>query len=164
MICLTWKLRSRSLTIDDSRPVVMMVEDNPEHREIYGTILWYNGFNVFLVPDGTSALRAVSFLQPDLILLDLALPDAKGLEICDPLRKLRDGQEIPVIALSAFPAAEMEGQAYAAGCRHYLEKGATTPLDALHIVEGILGRPPASGDGATPWMLSYPTSDESASV
>jgi CheY-like chemotaxis protein len=138
----------------------MMVEDDPDHREIYGTILWYNGFNVFLVPDAASAIRSISFLRPDLILLDLALPDARGLEICESLKRVPGGKEVPIIALSAFSAFEMQGQAYAAGCRHYLEKASTSPLDVLHTVESILGRPPAAGAGATPWMLTYPrTSD-----
>jgi CheY-like chemotaxis protein len=140
--------------------MVMMVEDDPDHREIYGTILWYNGFNVFLVPDGASALRAITFIRPDLILLDLALPDTMGLEVCEALRRTPGGKEIPVVALSAFSALEMQGQAYAAGCRHYLEKGTTSPLEVMHKIEGILGRPPAPGAGATPWMLSYPESGE----
>ena len=74
------------------------------------------------------------------------------------MRKMSDGREIPVIALSSFPALDMQGRAYAAGCRHYLEKTASSPLDVLHKVEDVLGRPPLAGEGATPWMLSYPTS------
>jgi DNA-binding response OmpR family regulator len=136
--------------------MIMMVEDDPDHREIYGTILWYNGFNVFLVPDAASALRAISFIRPDLILLDLGLPDAMGLEICEAVKGMPGGKDVPVVALSALSAFEMQGLAYAAGCRHYLEKASTSPLEVLHRVESILGRPPAPGAGATPWMLTYP--------
>ena len=90
----------------------------------------------------------------------IALPDTMGLEVCEALRRTPGGKEIPVVALSAFSAFEMQGQAYAAGCRHYLEKGTTSPLEVMHKIEGILGRPPAPGAGATPWMLSYPESGE----
>ena len=160
MIALSEKLHRRRADPDASRPMVMMVEDDPDHREIYGTILWYNGFNVFLVPDAASALRAVSFIRPDLILLDLALPDAMGLEICEAVKKMPGGKGVPVVALSAFSAFEMQGQAYAAGCMHYLEKAATSPIELMHRIEGILGRPPAPGAGATPWMLTFPETSE----
>lgn len=132
----------------------MLVEDNPDHREVYGGVLWYNGFNVLLVPDGASALKATSFVRPDLILLDLGLPDVWGLDICGPLSTPANGHAIPVVALSSFSRLEMEGPALSAGCRHYLEKA--TPLEVLHLVERLLGQAPPAGEGSTPWMIPFP--------
>ena len=137
----------------------MMVEDDLDHRRIYGTLLWYNGFNVFLVPDGSRALKTLRFLRPDLVLLDIALPDRNGLEICDAVRALPSDKAIPMIALSSFPTVEMQARALAAGCLRYLEKQLNSPLAVLHAVEEILGTAPRSGEGATSWMLNYPSND-----
>jgi CheY-like chemotaxis protein len=141
----------------------MIVEDHPDQRRIYGSLLWYNGFNVFTVPNATSAKRALAFLRPDLILLDLGLPDGDGLEICAAAQRF-GGRPIPVVALSAYPTRQMKTLALAAGCARYLEKSFTSPLDVLHEVEDILGKAPPSGDGATSWMLDYPMSEGTSQV
>jgi DNA-binding response OmpR family regulator len=146
---------SQRLEIESSRPVIMMVEDDEDHRRIYGSLLWYNGFNVFLVHDVASARRAMRFLRPDLILLDLELPDGSGLELCEVARS-SIGSPVPVIALSVLPAYEVQMRALAAGCLRYMEKLTNRPLSVLHAVEEVLGKAPASGEGATSWMLSYP--------
>ena len=135
----------------------MMIEDHEDHRRIYGSILWFNGFNVFLVPDASRSLRATSFLRPDLILLDLDLPDEGGLSICRSLRDAPGGHRIPVVALSSFPAWMMRSRALAEGCLRYLEKDVAGPVDVLHAVEDVLGQPPPSGEGATSWIMSYPS-------
>jgi DNA-binding response OmpR family regulator len=137
----------------------MLVEDDPDHRRIYGTLLWYNGFNVFVAPDVTRTRRVLSFLRPDLILLDLALPDGDGLQICRTVRELDPEHPVPIVALSSFPTAQMEVRAVAAGCARYLEKQLSSPLAVLRAVEEILGRAPPSGEGATSWMLDYPSKD-----
>jgi DNA-binding response OmpR family regulator len=149
--------RPRGLEIESARPVVMMVEDDEDHREIYGSLLWYNGFNVLLVPDAGSARRTLGFLRPDLILLDIGLPDGNGLEILGGLRETHQRLVIPVVALSAFPSVEMEARALGAGCLRYLEKQVSGPLAVLRAVEDVLGRAPPSGEGATSWLLNYPT-------
>jgi DNA-binding response OmpR family regulator len=129
----------------------MMVEDDPDDRQIYGTILCYNGFDVILVPDGSIALQCADVHHPDLIVLDLGLPDSSGIEICRALRHL--GASVPVIALSGFSQNMMGARARQAGCDCYIEKP-TNPLNVLHKIEEILGRPPAPGDGPPPQVIS----------
>ena len=133
----------------------MMVEDSEDHREIYGTILWYNGFNVFLVRDVASAKRAIGFLRPDMILLELQLPDGDGLELCESLRRIT-GRPIPVFAFSVLEGYQAQARALGAGCAGYIEKGLTRPISLLRTVESVLGKAPASGVGATSWKVSYP--------
>jgi DNA-binding response OmpR family regulator len=132
------------------RPLVMMVEDDPDDRQIYGTILCYNGFDVVLVPNGSGALRSLDLYHPDLIVLDLGLPDASGIEVCRELSREVPG--VPVIALSGFSRNMMGERAQDAGFISYIEKP-TNPLHVLHQIEEILGRPPSPGDGAPPRLI-----------
>ena len=140
----------------DSRPVVLFVEGDRDRRDVYGGVLVYNGFNVLLAHDGQSAIRAVSVVRPDLIVLDLGLPDVDALEICGSLSRLPDGPPVPVVGLSAHRREEMEARALAAGCSVYIEKRGSTPVDVLHAIEGVIGRPPPPGEGTSSWLISYP--------
>ena len=135
---------------------MLLVEDDPDYRELYAGVLVYNGFNVLLAYDGGSALRAVSVVRPDLVVLDLGLPDVDSLEICGQLSLLPNGPPVPLIALSAFAREDMEARALAAGCRLYMEKRGSTPVDVLHAIEEVIGRPPPPGEGTTSWLISYP--------
>jgi DNA-binding response OmpR family regulator len=134
------------------RPLVMMVEDDPDDRRIYGAILCYNGFDVVLAPDGLSAVRAARARRPDLIVLDLGLPDGNGLDICRTLSVREEGGSVPVIALSGFRERDMGQPARSAGCDLYIEKP-TSPLRILREIEARLGRPPVPGVGNPPRLI-----------
>jgi CheY-like chemotaxis protein len=69
------------------RGLVLVVEDNPNDWEIYGKILWYNGFDVLYAQDGATACELLERYRPDLVLLDLMLPDMDGFELCRRLKK-----------------------------------------------------------------------------
>lgn len=131
------------------RPLVLVVEDNPHDWEIYGKILWYNGFDVLYAAEGSRGLRLCAEHSPDLVLLDVGLPDMTGLELCEALRADPRTEAIPVMILSARPREEYEAQAAAAGCVKYLEKP-VGPVEVLREVERLVGRPPPSGDGRPP--------------
>jgi DNA-binding response OmpR family regulator len=130
------------------RGLVLVIEDNPHDWEIYGKILWYNGFDVIYAPDGATGYDMVTSQRPDLVLLDLGLPDMDGLELCARLKKTGDG-DLPIMILSGRPARELGSAALAAGCVRYMEKPAL-PVDVLHAVEDLIGRPPPAGVGPTP--------------
>lgn len=134
------------------RPIVMMVEDDPDDRQIYGTVLCYNGFDVLLAPDGLSALRNLALHHPDLVLLDLGLPDTDGLDLCRELIKREAG--MPVIALSGFSEGVMGPKAREAGCTLYIEKP-VSPVQVLHEIERFLGRPPPAGVGSPPGLIPH---------
>lgn len=144
--------RAEGVQAPRQRPLVMMVEDDPDDRRIYGAILCYNGFDVLLAPDGLSAVFASRTHQPDLIVLDLGLPDGNGLEICRTLSARADGRSVPVIALSGFRERDMGQPARSAGCSLYIEKP-TSPLRILQEIEARLGRPPIAGVGNPPRLI-----------
>jgi DNA-binding response OmpR family regulator len=80
---------------------IAVVEDEPDIAQLVSTHLQKEGFKVEGYPDAGSFLKSLSKHGPDLILLDLMLPDADGLEICKLMKKREEWQTIPVIILTA---------------------------------------------------------------
>jgi DNA-binding response OmpR family regulator len=78
--------------------MVLVVEDEPSIAEVVCVYLKRAGFQVNIVPDGLAALRAVDQKMPDLIILDLMLPEMDGYEVT---RRLREQSEVPIIMLTA---------------------------------------------------------------
>lgn len=129
------------------RPLVLLVEDDPHDLQLYGTTLWYNGYDVLTAEDGESGVALAREWQPDLVLLDLLLPKLTGLEACKRIRHA--GIEVPVVALTGRARREFGERARSAGCTDYLEKP-ISPLRVLHFVEDTIGRAPPSGEDADP--------------
>jgi two-component system, cell cycle response regulator DivK len=134
------------------RPLVMMVDDDDHDRAMYGGMLCYNGFDVVLAFDAASALRLAALHSPDIVLLDLGLPDRNGIEVCEELRRRHSAADTPIIALSAFAERDMGQRARAAGCTVYVEKPAS-PVHVLHVIEEFIGRAPLPGNGPAPRVL-----------
>jgi CheY-like chemotaxis protein len=144
------------------RPCVLVVDDDPHDREIYGRILCYNGFDVVFAGTGEDALRAVDQHGIDLMILDLGLPDIPGLVALERIRSKPRHSSLPVIALSGFAYEQMAERARRAGCWRYLEKPAS-PVAVMHAVEDIVGRPPLSGVGQPPTITDR-TEEEGGST
>jgi DNA-binding response OmpR family regulator len=77
---------------------ILVVEDEAMVAEVLEKYLSRDGYEVCVVHDGQSALRAVGEFQPELIVLDLMLPKTDGLEVC---RRVRATQQVPIIMLTA---------------------------------------------------------------
>ncbi len=125
-----------------ARPLILVVEDNAHEQEIYGRILWYNGFDVVFASDGAEALRLAQQNRPDLALLDLVLPEVDGLTVAARLKRSPATASMPILVLSGLPAQEMAATARKFGCVRYLEKP-TSPVGVLHAVEDVIGRAPS---------------------
>lgn len=130
-----------------ARPLILLAEDDPVDRKLYGTALWYNGFDVLTAETGEAALSLTLEREPDLVLLDLLLPEMTGLEVC---RRIREaGSKVPVVALTGRAEEQFGDQARAVGFDAYLEKP-LDPLQVLHSVEELIGRAPPAGEGDAP--------------
>jgi two-component system, OmpR family, KDP operon response regulator KdpE len=131
------------------RPMILVVEDDPHDREIYGRMLAYNGFDVVFAGTGAAAVRAAAQHRATLVLLDLRLPDMTGLEVLAALRQQPGYAATPVIALSGLPRQRVREDVERAGCLRYMEKPAS-PVAVLHEVEAVIGKPPLPGVGRPP--------------
>ncbi|MGH7483352.1 MAG: response regulator [Longimicrobiales bacterium] len=123
------------------RPLILVVEDEKNDWEIYGKMLWYNGYDVLYAADGEAGLKLARESPPDLVVADLILPKLNGLELCVALKQDSRTRDIPVIMLTARARSEFEERSRKAGCALYLEKP-TSPVTLLHEVEELIGRPP----------------------
>jgi len=111
---------------DPSEPsapkTVLIVEDNELNLRLLSDILEYNGYTIFTTRLGEPALELARQHRPDLILMDIQLPDISGMEAA---RRLKDDDEtrtIPIIAVTAFAMSGDEVQILASGCDAYLSK------------------------------------------
>jgi len=81
---------------------IMVVDDTPENLSLAKTMLDDQGFEVFAFPNGPLALRAAERIQPDLVLLDINLPEIDGYEVCTRFKSNPKLRDIPIIFLSAL--------------------------------------------------------------
>ncbi len=103
---------------------ILVVEDDPDNRRIVAKVLSVEGYHVVEATDGREALVQARAERPDLILMDLALPNMDGWEATRQLKGNAETRSIPVVALTAVAMRGDEEQARAAGCDDYLSKPA----------------------------------------
>lgn len=108
-------------------PLILLVEDNEIIRSAFTVLLQESGYRVMGTGTGNEALDASSRQRPDLVLLDLGLPDMHGLEV---IRRLKAGaaHDVPVVALTGRALATDEQACRAAGCVGYFSKPVDTQL------------------------------------
>ncbi len=104
---------------------VLYVEDNPQNMRLVRKILSANGYMVIEAVDGLTGLRLAEQEMPDVILMDVNLPDIDGLEATKRLKENALVQHIPVIALTANAMHGDRERCLAAGCNGYLPKPIT---------------------------------------
>lgn len=103
----------------ESRRLVLVVEDEPQLRRYLRATLVAHGYRMEEAADGAEALRLATALQPDLVLLDLGLPDLDGLELT---RRIRDWSAVPIIVVSARGQEQDKISALDLGADDYLTK------------------------------------------
>jgi two-component system cell cycle response regulator DivK len=108
---------------------ILLVEDNLRYAELVRRILEPHGYTLVHAPDGASGLRLAADERPDLILLDLGLPDIAGQTLIGLVRRVPGMDQAPVVAVTAWPAEQGEPMARAYGCTGYIAK----PIDVLEF-------------------------------
>jgi DNA-binding response OmpR family regulator len=138
-----------SVPAHDGARCALVVEDGPEQREIAAALLRREGFEVETVADGAGALEAVRRRPPDLVLLDVGLPDVDGIETC---RRIREHSDAYVLMLTAHDTEIDKVQGLSAGADDYVTKP-YSPVELVARVRALLRRPrggaPAAPAAAT---------------
>jgi two-component system, cell cycle response regulator DivK len=112
---------------------ILLVEDHEEVWEMLSRRLRRQGFDVSIAVDGRQAIEACANEHPDLVLLDINLPETDGWTVAWQLKADPRCAEIPIIALTAYAAAEDRAKALQAGCDDYHPK----PIDFSRLVSQI---------------------------
>lgn len=101
---------------------ILLVDDNPTNIDVLYNFLADNGYEVLIAEDGISAFERVSFVKPDLILLDIMMPHIDGFEVCRRLQADPETKEIPVIFITALGSVEDKITGFKSGCVDYVTK------------------------------------------
>lgn len=112
---------------------ILVVEDDDDQRELLRFNLAKAGFAVGTAADGIEALKKARSLLPDLILLDLMLPELDGFAVCDVLRRDPNTAAVPVIILTALSSQLARLSGLEAGAFDFITK----PFSPKHLLEKI---------------------------
>lgn len=123
-----------------SKPKILVVEDNAMNLELVSDVLEAHGYQVIQADTGQKALEIAGREQPDLILMDIQLPEMDGLEVTRLLKENEQTSHIRVIALTAHAMRGDEERAREAGCSGYIAKPINTREFAA-VIAGYLGDP-----------------------
>ena len=101
---------------------VLIVEDNELNMKLFNDLLEAHGYYTLQTKDGVEALRMARAHRPDLILMDIQLPEVSGLEVTKWLKEDDELRSIPIIAVTAFAMKGDEQKIRDGGCEAYLAK------------------------------------------
>ena len=112
---------------------VLIVEDNELNMKLFHDLLDAQGFETFQTGEGLSALSLARKHQPDLILMDIQLPEISGLEVTKWLKEDDELSHIPVVAVTAFAMKGDEERIRQGGCEAYISK----PISVSHFLDTV---------------------------
>jgi two-component system, cell cycle response regulator DivK len=127
---------------------VLLVEDNPDTREIYRTMLREHGYTVLEADNGEDGIALACERLPDIILMNISIPDVDGWTATTLLKRDPATASIPLIVVTAFQEAMNRERATQAGCDGYLDKP-VGPNRVLAEVQRCIGpaiADPSGGD------------------
>ena len=122
----------------DQGPLILVVDDYEDAREMYAEYLRFCGFRVAEARNGNEALEQAFSLMPDLILMDLSLPGMDGWEATRQLKADERTRQIPIVALTGHALAGASEGAKRAGCDSFVTKPCL-PDDLVVEVRRMLG-------------------------
>jgi two-component system, cell cycle response regulator DivK len=132
-------MNSRSTAPDRSPGVksILIVEDNELNMKLFSDLLEAHGYRVIQTRDGLSALDLARRHKPDLVLMDIQLPEVSGIEVTKWMKEADDLKHIPVIAVTAFAMKGDEEKIREGGCEAYISKPISV-LSFLQTIDGFL--------------------------
>jgi two-component system, cell cycle response regulator DivK len=117
---------------------ILIVEDNDLNMKLFNDLLQAHGYNTLQTKDGREVIKLAQENRPDLILMDIQLPEISGLEITKVLKADEELKGIPVIAVTAFAMKGDEEKIREGGCEGYIAKPISVP-NFLETVAKFLG-------------------------
>jgi CheY-like chemotaxis protein len=117
----------------DNNKTIMVVDDNPDIITIVRTILEGKGFNVLSASSGPECLELLKTQKPDLIVLDIMMPEMDGLEVLTRLKGMSEFTNVPVVLLTAKVQYEDVLGGYKLGADYYITK----PFTSTQLINGI---------------------------
>ncbi len=115
-------------------PQILVIEDYRDNALLVERVMTARGYTVLHAPDGETGLQMAQEYKPDLILLDLGLPDIDGQTVASQMRLMPELAHTPIIAFTAWPEETAQNMVTAYGCKGYIHK----PVDDInHLADQI---------------------------
>src|SRR3979409_914624 len=112
---------------------VRIVEDNELNMKLFHDLIQAHGYNILQTKDGMEALKLARLHKPDLILMDIQLPEVSGLEVTKWIKEDDNLKSIPIIAVTAFAMKGDEEKIREGGCEAYIAK----PISVANFLETV---------------------------
>jgi two-component system, cell cycle response regulator DivK len=112
---------------------VLIVEDNDLNMKLFHDLLEAHGYDTLQTKDGLEALQLARQHHPDLILMDIQLPEVSGLEVTKWIKEDEELKAIPIVAVTAFAMKGDEEKIREGGCEAYIAK----PISIAHFLETV---------------------------
>jgi two-component system cell cycle response regulator DivK len=116
-----------------AKRVILIVEDNDLNMKLFHDLLEAHGYETLQTKDGLDALRLARQFHPDLILMDIQLPEVSGLEVTKWIKEDDELKMIPVIAVTAFAMKGDEEKIREGGCEDYIAK----PISVANFLQTV---------------------------
>lgn len=126
--------------VPSAQKKVLIVEDNELNMKLFNDLLEANGYAVIQTRDGLSALDLCRKHRPDLVIMDIQLPEVSGIEVTKWLKEDDELRHIPVIAVTAFAMKGDEQKIREGGCEAYISKPISV-VSFLQTIDGFLKQP-----------------------
>jgi CheY-like chemotaxis protein/anti-sigma regulatory factor (Ser/Thr protein kinase) len=120
-------------TFSQEQPLLLLAEDNSSNIEVMSSYLSAKGYRIVTATDGLEAVNYAKKMQPNLIIMDIHMPEMDGLEATRTIRNIENLAEIPIIALTALAMPGDKERCLAAGVNDYLSK----PVSLRRLTEAI---------------------------
>ncbi len=117
----------------ESRPQILIVDDDVILREVARVSLEKAGFSMSEATNGIEGLEAVKRLKPEIVLLDVMMPEMDGYDTCRAIRELPGGDRIPVVMITALEDGESINRAYEVGATDFITK----PIEWIILVQRV---------------------------
>jgi CheY-like chemotaxis protein len=124
--------------IDSEKKKILIVEDDPFLSEMYATKLELEEFTVVLATNGDEALDKMKLDKPDIVLLDLIMPQKDGFEVLREKSVNQEIKDIPVIVLTNLSQKEQIKQCYELGAKDFLIKAYFVPADVIKKIRNLI--------------------------
>jgi len=112
---------------------ILVVEDNELNQKLFTDLLEAHDYSVIQTKDGREAVALAGEERPEVIIMDIQLPNISGIEVIKLLKSNKDTKSIPILAVTAFAMQDDEEQILASGCEAYMSK----PISIVEFVEKI---------------------------
>ncbi|MBL9035031.1 MAG: response regulator [Rhodospirillaceae bacterium] len=116
-----------------SEKTILIVEDNELNMKLFHDLIQAHGYNILQTKDGMEALKLARQHKPDLILMDIQLPEVSGLEVTKWIKEDDNLKSIPIIAVTAFAMKGDEEKIREGGCEAYIAK----PISVVQFLETV---------------------------